>query len=430
MKHFTAFLLIFSINILIVNSQWIEQQSGVTSPLNAVHISQNNSNKVWVCGDNGIVLLTTNGGTNWVNVSSNLPATYNFTSIIEVNFINTMVAGKNVSGNSAVYRSTNSGQSWSLVHSQNSVQYYGFANSYSTILVGSPLNGRWQLWRSTNFGSNWDSAGFRLFQSGSETGFNNAVWAVDNSLWIGTNNSKIYYSPTLGGNWQSQSTGAETDSRAVVFAFVLTDAIAYGFTGGTNGFKSSNQGSSWVSVNTPGSGVITGAACGGGQTTSFWYTKGPNIYAGQNGDIFSLQYAAPSGNYRHIYANFINTSPAWAVRDNGGISKFTGQIGINVISSEIPENFSLSQNYPNPFNPSTVIRFSIPSKPLSFGEGLGVGLYVYNSLGQKIAVLVNQSLSPGTYSVEWDASNYPSGLYFYTLTYGDFSDTKKMILLK
>ncbi|MEO8514912.1 MAG: T9SS type A sorting domain-containing protein, partial [Ignavibacteria bacterium] len=97
---------------------------------------------------------------------------------------------------------------------------------------------------------------------------------------------------------------------------------------------------------------------------------------------------------------------------------------------ELPAEYSLSQNYPNPFNPSTKIKFSIPNTPLSFGEGQGVGLFIYNSLGQQITTLINQQLTPGTYEVEWDASNFPSGLYFYQLTSGEYSETKKMILLK
>lgn len=104
---------------------------------------------------------------------------------------------------------------------------------------------------------------------------------------------------------------------------------------------------------------------------------------------------------------------------------FTGVsiIGVEPISTEIPKLYSLSQNYPNPFNPSTKIKFDLPIK--SF-----VKIIIYNSPGQEITQLVNQELTTGTYSVNWNASNYPSGVYFYRLTAGDYSETKKMILLK
>ncbi len=102
-------------------------------------------------------------------------------------------------------------------------------------------------------------------------------------------------------------------------------------------------------------------------------------------------------------------------------------IGIQTISNEIPNSFSLSQNYPNPFNPSTKIKFSIPSVETTRRV---VSIKVYDALGREVSTLVNQQLTPGTYEVEWDASNYPSGLYFYKLTSGDFTETKRMILIK
>jgi hypothetical protein len=118
---------------------------------------------------------------------------------------------------------------------------------------------------------------------------------------------------------------------------------------------------------------------------------------------------------------------------NGILYGDTTLLGINPVSGEIPVQFSLSQNYPNPFNPSTKIKFDIP--PLSsIGEGLGVRLVIYDILGREVAVLVNEQLKSGTYEVEWDGSNYPSGVYFYKLTIVDasapLSITKKMMLIK
>jgi len=105
--------------------------------------------------------------------------------------------------------------------------------------------------------------------------------------------------------------------------------------------------------------------------------------------------------------------------------KYSQPIGINPISSEIPNEFSLFQNYPNPFNPSTKIKFAIPT-----GYASQTILSVYDILGRRVAVLVNQQLRPGTYEVDWDASAYPSGVYFYTITSGSFKETRKMVLLK
>jgi hypothetical protein len=109
--------------------------------------------------------------------------------------------------------------------------------------------------------------------------------------------------------------------------------------------------------------------------------------------------------------------------------KYSQQIGIQPISSEIPKSFSLSQNYPNPFNPSTKIKFDIPQDSRLHGND-GVLLVVYDILGREVSTLVNEQLKPGTYEVEFDGTNYSSGMYFYKLTTESFNETRKMVLLK
>jgi hypothetical protein len=117
--------------------------------------------------------------------------------------------------------------------------------------------------------------------------------------------------------------------------------------------------------------------------------------------------------------------------------KCNSAIGIEPISSKIPERFALYQNYPNPFNPVTKIKFAIPltpQSPLKGGirgvKGGFVTMKVYDILGREVAVLVNEQLKPGNYEVEWDASAYSSGLYLYRLESEDYTETKKMLLLK
>lgn len=85
--------------------------------------------------------------------------------------------------------------------------------------------------------------------------------------------------------------------------------------------------------------------------------------------------------------------------------------------------FELSQNYPNPFNPITTIQFTIPSSEEVFIE-------IFNLLGEEKRILVNEFLQPGNYKTTFDASNLPSGVYFYRIQAGKFSDTKKLIILK
>ena len=90
---------------------------------------------------------------------------------------------------------------------------------------------------------------------------------------------------------------------------------------------------------------------------------------------------------------------------------------------EIPEEFALNQNYPNPFNPGTIITYELPIANF-------VELNIYNLLGQKIAVLISENQIAGFHQVEWDASGYASGIYYYMIKAGDLQAMRKMILLR
>ena len=102
---------------------------------------------------------------------------------------------------------------------------------------------------------------------------------------------------------------------------------------------------------------------------------------------------------------------------------FQSVLAVNNISSEIPDKFELSQNYPNPFNPVTNLEFGISN--LGF-----VSLKVYDALGKEVKTLVNENMNPGRYKVDFNGSGLASGIYFYKLSIGGFSQTKSMILLK
>jgi hypothetical protein len=116
-----------------------------------------------------------------------------------------------------------------------------------------------------------------------------------------------------------------------------------------------------------------------------------------------------SGNNFDIYINIFNTSGIIIAVGNSGT--------VN------PTNFALLQNYPNPFNPVTVINYQLPMTS-------NVKLSIYDALGHEVNTLVNKSQSAGDYKVEWNASAYPSGVYFYTLEAGSFVSNKKMMLIK
>jgi len=103
--------------------------------------------------------------------------------------------------------------------------------------------------------------------------------------------------------------------------------------------------------------------------------------------------------------------------------KYSPLIGIIPVTNLIPGEFTLYQNYPNPFNPETKIRFDIAKSSYTT-------LKIYDAMGSEISTLVNENISAGTYEVTWNAQNFTSGVYFYKLINEDFTQTKKMVLIK
>ncbi len=162
-----------------------------------------------------------------------------------------------------------------------------------------------------------------------------------------------------------------------------------------------------------------------------------NFRLGNNGIIFAKNFGimevyTQSGNVFYV-ENLIGCII------NGIVYGDTSLVGINQISSEIPDKFELQQNYPNPFNQVTKIKFDNPLRKESFGpstlsergdRGGFVKLIVFDVLGREVQTLVNEKLQPGSYEVEWNAADFPSGIYFYSLESGSYKETKRMALIK
>jgi len=143
---------------------------------------------------------------------------------------------------------------------------------------------------------------------------------------------------------------------------------------------------------------------------------------GVKGNDF-LGFAMANNKAHTTWADFRNAGINWEIYYNNTVIT-----GIKKLSSEVPVNYSLSQNYPNPFNPVTKIRFTIPHA--GYGGDRLVNIIIYDALGREIETLVNENLQPGIYEVEFEGSNYSSGVYFYQLQAGDFMEVKKMSLIK
>src|SRR5690606_27482911 len=158
----------------------------------------------------------------------------------------------------------------------------------------------------------------------------------------------------------------------------------------------------------------------------------------KSGELLNWNYSLAQ-NFGIIYVasgddnRFFNYELTGAVI-NGNVFGDTTLVGIED-GKNVPLEFTLSQNYPNPFNPATKIKYSIPSvisSPVYRARNLFVTLTVYDILGNEIAVLVNEEKPAGEYEVEFNAGKYnlSSGVYYYTLRTAEFSESKKMVLIR
>ncbi|MBI5663026.1 MAG: T9SS type A sorting domain-containing protein [Ignavibacterium album] len=149
----------------------------------------------------------------------------------------------------------------------------------------------------------------------------------------------------------------------------------------------------------------------------FWFYHGESVMALTYEDMYQC---SGTGNF-DITANAIL---------QGVMDYMNIPTSVDYKNEFVSKNFMLEQNYPNPFNPTTKIRFTIPALTPSLSQRERVILKVYDILGNEVATLVNEEKEPGYYEVEFNAEQLSSGIYFYRLQVGNYTQTKKMILLR
>jgi len=150
------------------------------------------------------------------------------------------------------------------------------------------------------------------------------------------------------------------------------------------------------------------------------------VYSADGASIDSLSMIQFQSNYGSLSESFIENGYVYLTKD-GYLAKYSlpnFKLISNVELQNLSDRFSLSQNYPNPFNPTTTISFELPKISV-------VNLKIYNVIGQEVATLIsNEEMESGKQEVEWDASTFSSGVYFYKLTTPTFSQTRKLLLMK
>ena len=409
MKKILPFLLLIIItNINPLLAQWIQSNWSLSSNARCFAVS---GNQIFVGTNSQGVFHSTDGGTDWTQVNSGLTNdTIQCLGVYGTNIFAGTPKG--------IYLSTNEGTSWTSVNTDlanTSIRAFAVIDSY--LFVGT-LDG---IFRSTDNGKNGVAV-----NSGLSSNVIHYLAVVGTTLFTGVLSSQAYRSTDYGANWTLiKNTGVYEAPNVVANGKLL-------FIIGGPPIISTDYGISWSAC-----GVIPSP------NPRFPYANvsslafnGSDIFAATNGS--GIYISSDSGkSWSAVNSGLLNSNDKYVsdlvicgsnlfARTNTGIwrrplSELITGIKDNVY--EVPIRFELHQNFPNPFNPSTTFSFDLYSK--SF-----VTLLVYDALGRKIATLVSEELSPGTYVRQWSGESLSSGIYFYRLQAGLNTETKKLVLLR
>jgi len=345
------------------------------------------------------VYLSTDNGSSWSQTSLNSHFIYS----LAVNGSN-VYAGTYTDG---LYISTNNGSTWTL--STLVIPYIvSLAASGNNIFAGVYYDG---LYMSANNGLTWT-------HSALNTGDVYSIAISGATVYAGTYQHGVYISTDNGSTWNQSS----LNNQIIQTLFINGNNIFAGTYSSAGIYLSTDNGTSWNHQTSLLNRSIYSFAMSG--SNIFAGSDGYGVYvSSDNGTNWTQRNEGLVGMER-VYGLCILNNYIFAATDYSeyrrGINDF---IGIKQISQLVPGHFTLSQNYPNPFNPSTKIRFDIPKQGLT-------KITVFDILGREVTTLANEVLNAGKYEVDFNASAYSSGLYFYRITSGDYTEVKKMILVK
>jgi photosystem II stability/assembly factor-like uncharacterized protein len=413
MKKFSATILIllFSSSAF---SQWALLNSGTSINLNAVHFMDMQTG--YAAGVSGTVLKTTNSGLNWVALN-----TGSAVELRAVHFFNTST-GLVCGYGGTILKTTNNGDNWNVISSGTTSHLLGMSFYNDTVGICAGNSGT--ILYTTNGGISWlvGTQGYMVtfhsaYMVNASTGYCVGVNTIFAPFVAKTVNG--------GANWAYSTFYLNNNEGTLrdLYFFDPENGIAVSnLWNGPGGIShTTNGGTNWSTQ------IYSYALYGVDfPVPTTGYAVGFNGYILKSTDSGNSWLQQTSGTAAFLKAvDFIDSINGYAVGDGGTILKTTngGVTSVPNNLNELPLNFKLYQNYPNPFNPKSKIKFQITK--LSY-----VKLIVYDAIGREVATLVNEQLRPGTYEVDWNGGDYPSGVYFYKMIAGDNSMTKKMLLIK
>jgi hypothetical protein len=368
----------------------------------------------------------------------------------------------------AIQKSTNSGSTW--VRSINGIPTSGGSSSNGTSdrclfigpLVMDPSNpailvtGTFRLWRTTNSAGSWTSISSSQPNNGDLTGdgdgagqvgsANSAISAIaiaknsSATIYVGTSGSgtaaaRVMVTTNTGTVWTNITQSPLPDRYVTSFAIDPTNASRTfaGYSGYNSGtpatpghvFLTTNRGASWTNASGNLPDIPVSSLLIDPNNTS-------HVLAGTDLGVFETLNNGTTWTQRNTGLANVSVTDldlrgdgyVFAATHGRGMYKSDAVLtGIEERTDEIPREISLHQNYPNPFNPNTTISFSLNTSTQA-------RLVIYDVSGREVAVLIDDELHAGTYRATFDGSGVASGVYYYKLTTKEFSETKKMLLVK
>lgn len=369
----------------------------------------------------GFIMKTTNSGENWNVISTNNSCYYH-----DVYFLNDntgYIVGDSTSSLGTIFKTTNGGENFHRLAFENrNIRKIVFLNDSIGFAGGRLIGGGGLIMGTTNSGNSWfDIKTFSNFSTVV------SIFFIDDLNGYGVGNSGDFigyiFKTTDGGKIWNITYNANVGVHSVFF---INRSI--GFVSGDQFIlKTTDSGRNWSRRFFPLFRHLNSIYFTNSSTGYSVADNGKMLYTTNSGNSWIFQQSIVNEHLRSVF--FTNPDNGYVAGYRGSIikTKNGGIVNVEEDESIILKGFLLYQNYPNPFNPTTRINYEIKSSQF-------ISLKVFDILGIEVSILVNEKQSPGKYSVNFNGTGLPSGIYFYRLSTtggtGDILETRRMLLLK